>query len=249
MSRLIHWKSVLFLVLILIFLSYGRLPIVEQVSSEISGRDGSEFLNGEPERGLVADRTAEESSPDRNPKLGGFGNGFHERLYLVKSQGYIHAGQYAVPGYYTLMLFSSAWCLPCKELRKRSPVLLDRHRNLIIVDIDIGEGDKLDPMGASLLADLGENATLPAALLFNPFGLYMNRQEPSGVAGAICGYEEILTRIEAAMTGRKNRKIIPMDGDVVLARLSELQNERQHYSLHEADRGIPQDRPSDRDSQ
>jgi hypothetical protein len=232
MPRLIHLKTAVLLVLVVGFFTVGRpLTIIDLVSLE--GGSKERHVIPAPTRGAGAGKIPNEFLPIRREPELDFQNELHERLYLVKSQGHVYAGNYAVPGYYTLMVFSSAWCLPCKELRKKSPALLDRYRNLIIVDIDIGKGDDLDPLGVSLLADLGEKSTLPAALLFNPFGLYMNRQKPSGVAGAICGYEEILTRIEAAIKRRKNRKVIPMDGDIVRSRLSDLQKERRHYSLQE----------------
>jgi hypothetical protein len=153
------------------------------------------------------------------------------RLYLVKPSSYVHVGTYVIPGYYTLLVFSARWCLPCTDLRRLIPGLLRKYKNLVFVDLDVGRGNALGREQCSILADLDRSTSLPAALLVNPFGLYLNRQGPDGIAHAISGCAQIIERVDSALAKRKHTEVIPMDGDGVRAGLAKLQHKAEHYAL------------------
>jgi thiol-disulfide isomerase/thioredoxin len=156
-----------------------------------------------------------------------------QRLFMIKPKGYVHVGQYSAPGYYTLILFSAPWCVPCNKLREHAPEWLAAFPNLVIVDLDIGTNNGnngVDEEGSAILADLDYNSALPAALLLNPFGLYVNKQDQTGIARAICGYDEILSRIESALRKRKHLEVIPMGAGNSLASLARLESRSRRNS-------------------
>jgi thiol-disulfide isomerase/thioredoxin len=160
----------------------------------------------------------------------------NDRLFLVKPEGYVHTGVYSVPGYYTLMLFSAAWCAPCTELRQQAPGWLDKYPNLVIVELDIsGRGEALRNVESAILADLDYRVALPAAILLNPFGVYINSHEGSGVAPPVSGYDAIVQRMDTLFPKRKHQQVMPMESQAAMERLRSLHNMRKHYALYSRD--------------
>lgn len=163
------------------------------------------------------------------------------RLILIKPKGFVHAGSYSVPGYYTLILFSATWCIPCSSLRERLPGLLRKYPNLAIIDLDVTGKDGVNPESSAILTDLSAESPLPAALFFNPFGLYINKQDPSGIASAITGADDILRRIDRALKKRKYSKPLPLDNKSIIEKLYHFQARNDHYVL--ARKKVKQDKP------
>lgn len=161
----------------------------------------------------------------------------HDRLFLIKPNGFVHVGEYSVPGYYTLVLFSASWCAPCGKLREHAPKWLDRFPNVVIVDLDVGGEDGLDTTASAILSDLDEKTVLPAALLVSPYGLYMNRQSESGFAPAISGYDEIKARIYQGLEQRKHREALKMPSQDVLATLRSKHKSKLHYAFSQQSSG------------
>jgi len=153
------------------------------------------------------------------------------RLFLIKPKGYVHAGAYSVPGYYTLIIFSASWCAPCGKLREQALGWLKRYPNLVIVDLDIGSNSEsgLSTESSAILADLGNDVALPAALLFSPFGIYINTSNGQRLAPAVSGYESITTRI-AGLSKRKYQIAVEMPEKSVLNNLRMLEGAKLHYA-------------------
>jgi len=131
-----------------------------------------------------------------------------ERIFLIKPSGYVNLGTYNVPGYYTLIVFSAAWCTPCAQVRSQAAGWLDKYPNLVLVDLDIGADSALDAKSSSILADLGREITLPAALLVNPFGVYMNAGKGDGIAPPFSGAEAIKSLMDN-FDKRKHKEVVP----------------------------------------
>lgn len=163
--------------------------------------------------------------------------GSSDRLFLIRPSGYIHAGSLSVPGHYTIVTFSAEWCLPCTKLREEAPEWLRLFPNLAIVDVDIGSEGEVGGMESAILGDILEDrGTLPAALLFNPYGLYTNRQPGQGMAPVV-GYSAIKNNIERGFSKRKYRDVLPMDAESAFKRLRAMQSRGQHYAKRKAEGG------------
>ena len=135
-----------------------------------------------------------------------------QRLFLIKANGYVNVGSLSAPGYYTLIIFSAPWCVPCAEVHAHARDWLERYQNLVIVDLDIGTKADVDPKGAAILADLDRKVVLPAALLLNPFGLYINASRNGGIAPPVSGAPAIIEAMNA-LAARTHKQIIPLEPD------------------------------------
>jgi thiol-disulfide isomerase/thioredoxin len=142
------------------------------------------------------------------------------RLFRIKPSGYLSVSSYAVPGYYTVLIFSAAWCEPCKLIQPRAIEWLEKYPNLVIVDLDIGARDTLDPSSSAILADFDRQTALPAALFINPFGIYMNAGRRDGIAPPLSGVDSITGAI-STLASRAHKDVIPF-GAASTKRLREL---------------------------
>jgi thiol-disulfide isomerase/thioredoxin len=145
-------------------------------------------------------------------------------MFIVRPMGYVNVGSYTVPGYYTLIVFSAPWCAPCRKLQSEALVWLEKYPNLVFVDLDVGTASSLNQKSSAVLADLDREVLLPAALLMNPFGVYINGGKTLGVAPPFSGADAIRS-VMVGFAKRKHKDVVPFDGETE-KRLRELKRLR-----------------------
>lgn len=131
-----------------------------------------------PFRESAGDREGSDEQPDVGRAEG---EPDHKtRLFRTSASGFVHIGSLSYPGYYTLILFSAKWCAPCRVLWSEAPTWVEEFPNLVVVDVDVGEGANadgaLDGPEAAVLQAVGMK-TLPAALCVGPFGQTVGASE------------------------------------------------------------------------
>lgn len=179
-------------------------------------------------RRLNSDDSLRQRSPVARTSASALREADASRLFLIRPRGYLHVGEITVPGFYVMVIFSASWCGPCSELRQEVPRWLALYPNVVVVDIDIS----VDPSGATraggLLEAFGESTSLPAALVFNPLGLYINRGD-GGLAPPHVGYDDIVQTFRN-FAGRTYQEALAMDSAAAFAALERMQRESQHYA-------------------
>jgi hypothetical protein len=139
-------------------------------------------------------------------------------MFTVKPSDYVNIGTYSVSGYYTLIVFSTDWCVPCKQVGLLAPGWLERNPDLVVVDIDIGavKGRPVDPNNPLLELEssaiihqfAAKEIPIPAALFVSQYCFYMNPGNGPDLAPPISGIDSIKEAVKDFGT-RKPGKVLP----------------------------------------
>lgn len=128
------------------------------------------------------------------------------RLHMVEAVGrYVNLGHLACSGYYTMVIFASPSCAPCREILAQAPNWLNRYPNLVLVDVNVGDAD--GPQW-EVLRDLNfVGQGLPLGVLLGPLGHLMFRMS---------GAQDIQARL-AKLDGRWHKRVIWGAADATFA--------------------------------
>lgn len=156
----------------------------------------------------------------------------NERYILFKPNRIWHMSEVIAPGYYTLIVLSADWCAPCRPLRFKLNELSKKNSNLVIVDIDVSSAKRMDHFSAKPFEVTSSNLQLPAAFLFDPYGVYINSQStPNSVGAPITGEENIMSRVSYFFDKRDRKEIIAeLEDTSFMAQLIRLKETTGHYA-------------------
>lgn len=220
------------------------------------GADDPDFKSAiESLSGLLwGDDPIDSKLAERGPAASGFA---HERLFFITKDNYFHTSEVLVPGYYTLVFFSAKTCAPCGAIRENFIPWLDSLPSLVIVDIDLEWNNDVrrDQSRArydeKLLTSFGcrgrgcSSVAVPAALLFDPFGIYIVGPPQSGwevISGQPHTYrmppltgESILTKMPILVSRARFKSPVPLGVPNPFERVKALALDSYHYAVQEGE--------------
>lgn len=92
---------------------------------------------------------------------------------------YVNLDQLTTPGYSTLFVFTTPWCGPCRELKDRTPYILETRKQLKIVFIEAAAHPNEDTdseVRAQIIKPLGLRTDLiPVGALYDSNGELQER--------------------------------------------------------------------------